>query len=72
MVGKRFGGVTIVQDPEEAEFPEMPLSALSNVEIDDVMRVSEMGEFLSELAHGNTGQPTSFQAKAVQERRKWK
>jgi two-component system chemotaxis response regulator CheB len=61
---KRFGGLTIVQDPEEAEFPGMPRSALAHVEIDYVLGVSEMGVFLSELANGNIGQPTSLQAKA--------
>lgn len=55
---KRFGGVTIVQDPEEAEFPDMPRSALAHVEIDYVIGVSEMGTLLAKLANGsNTGQP---------------
>jgi two-component system chemotaxis response regulator CheB len=69
---KRFGGVTIVQDPEEAEFPEMPCSALAHVNIDYVRSVSEMGMLLYELANGNVGNPTPLQAKAAQERCKWK
>ncbi|MBB5222837.1 two-component system chemotaxis response regulator CheB [Amaricoccus macauensis] len=31
---KRCGGIAIVQDPSEADFPEMPLSALRHVEVD--------------------------------------
>ena len=70
---KRYGGVAIVQHPEEAEFPDMPRSALAHVDIDYVLRVSEMGSFLSELVNGNeTGHPTLIQAKAAQERLKWK
>src|SRR4051794_4540032 len=45
---KRFGGLTIVQDPENAEFPEMPRSALAHIDIDYVLGVSEMGVLLSE------------------------
>ena len=69
---KRFGGLAIVQDPAEAEFPDMPRSALAHVDIDYVLGVSEMGGLLSELANGNTGSPTSLQAKAARERLKWK
>jgi two-component system chemotaxis response regulator CheB len=60
---KRFGGLTIVQDPEEAEFPEMPRSALAYVDIDYIVRVSEMGVLLAELARGNTGHPISLRRK---------
>src|SRR4051812_1420804 len=31
---KKVGGSTIVQDPNEAEYPEMPLSVLSSIEVD--------------------------------------
>jgi two-component system, chemotaxis family, protein-glutamate methylesterase/glutaminase len=69
---KRYGGVTIVQDPEEADFPDMPRSALAHVEIDYVLKVSEMGSFLSELVDGNeTGHPTLVKANAAQEGLKW-
>jgi two-component system, chemotaxis family, protein-glutamate methylesterase/glutaminase len=68
---KRFGGVSIVQDPEEAEFPDMPRSALRHVEIDYVLGVSAMGAFLSELVNSNS-HSTPLQAQAAQERRKWK
>jgi hypothetical protein len=41
-VGKAVRGVAIVQDPEEAKFPDMPRSALAHVDIEYVLRVSEM------------------------------
>jgi len=39
---KRRGGIAIVQDPEEAEAPSMPLSALRYVEVDRRARLDEM------------------------------
>ncbi|HEY1340020.1 MAG TPA: chemotaxis protein CheB [Bryobacteraceae bacterium] len=49
---KRFGGVAIVQDPEEARCPEMPQSALEHVNVDYVERVARMGRLLSRLTNG--------------------
>ncbi|MCB2408685.1 chemotaxis protein CheB [Hymenobacter lucidus] len=46
---KRSGGLTVVQDPVEAEFPSMPESALSNVAIDYVSPLHEMGFLLNRL-----------------------
>lgn len=47
---KRLGGITIVQDPQEAVFGSMPLSALKHVEIDYRLRSDEMGPVLAGLA----------------------
>ncbi|MBC3541036.1 chemotaxis protein CheB [Rufibacter sediminis] len=46
---KRSGGITMVQRPEEAEYPDMPLSVLNEIEVDYVASVSEMGQLLQEL-----------------------
>jgi len=46
---KRSGGTTIVQDPNEAEYPDMPLSVLNALEVDFVVSVTEMGRTLKEL-----------------------
>ena len=43
---KRSGGVAIVQDPKEAEVPDMPLSVLDNMEVDYCIGLSRMGETL--------------------------
>lgn len=46
---KELGGVTIVQDPSEAEYDEMPLNAIKNVEIDHIVPVDKMPPLLEEL-----------------------
>ena len=46
---KRCHGVTVVQDPADAEFPSMPESALRAVAIDHVVTLDEMGALLSKL-----------------------
>ena len=46
---KRFGGVAICQDPEEAAFPEMPQSVLEHVETDYKVNLAEMGGLLARL-----------------------
>jgi two-component system chemotaxis response regulator CheB len=47
---KRHGGVTIVQDPAEAEYPSMPATALAHVPIDYKLPLLEIGATLSRLA----------------------
>lgn len=46
---KRSGGICIVQDPKEAEFPDMPLAVLDIIEVDYSVRLSEMGQLISEI-----------------------
>lgn len=46
----RCGGVTVVQDPRDAPYPEMPLSALHNDHVDYCMPVAEMGKLLEKLS----------------------
>ena len=46
---KRSGGIAIVQDPNEADYPDMPLSVLDNVAVDHTLSLSKMGELLSEI-----------------------
>ena len=44
---KRSGGTCIVQDPNEAEYPDMPLSVLDNMEVNYCISLAEMGEVIS-------------------------
>lgn len=53
---KRSGGHTIVQDPNEAEYPDMPLSVLKSMEVDYCVPVSEMGEIIKTIAAKNIEQ----------------
>jgi two-component system, chemotaxis family, protein-glutamate methylesterase/glutaminase len=47
---KQRGGVTVVQNPEEALFPSMPLSALREMEVDYTVNLAQMGPLLCRLA----------------------
>jgi two-component system, chemotaxis family, protein-glutamate methylesterase/glutaminase len=46
---KQCGGVAVVQDPKDAAYPDMPQSALSNVEVDHCVPLDEMGLLLKTL-----------------------
>ena len=45
---KRCGGTCIVQDPTQAEYPDMPQSVLDNVEVDYCLMLEQMGAVLAE------------------------
>src|SRR5215210_3284548 len=47
---KRLGGTAVVQDPDEAFMPSMPLSALGQVEVDYTLPVAEIAPLLARLA----------------------
>jgi len=46
---KGCGGICIVQDPNEAEYPDMPRNAMNNVKIDYSLPISEMAALLYKL-----------------------
>ena len=46
---KRSGGHCIVQDPNEAEYPDMPLSVLESMEVDHCVSLRQMGETVSAI-----------------------
>ncbi|HSF42924.1 MAG TPA: chemotaxis protein CheB [Thermoanaerobaculia bacterium] len=48
---KRLGGVAVVQDPEDADYPGMPESAITHVEVDYVVPVANIGSLLDRLVH---------------------
>jgi two-component system chemotaxis response regulator CheB len=48
-VVKRHGGVAVVQDPAEADYPGMPASAVRNVDIDYVLPLGEIPGVLVDL-----------------------
>jgi two-component system, chemotaxis family, protein-glutamate methylesterase/glutaminase len=51
---KRYGGLAIVQDPQEALYPSMPQSTLGNVKVDYVLPLAEIGAELGRLVHHQT------------------
>ena len=56
-IGKH-DGVTIVQDPAEAQFPSMPLNALNDAIVHHTLLVSEIGPMLSRLVQEEIASPT--------------
>lgn len=46
---RRSGGKCMVQDPKEADFPDMPQSVLKNMTVDYKVSIHEMGYILSDL-----------------------
>lgn len=46
---KCCGGISMVQDPEEAPFPDMPNSVLHTMDVDYKVSIGEMGYILSDL-----------------------
>jgi two-component system chemotaxis response regulator CheB len=55
---KQAGGITVVQDPNDAAFPEMPRSALDHAVADHVARLAEMPELLQRLVRQPAGAAT--------------
>jgi two-component system chemotaxis response regulator CheB len=51
---KQAGGISIVQDPDEALFPSMPLAAIAGVDIDHVVRAAEIGPLIMSLTNGSS------------------
>ena len=52
---QRAGGISVVQDPKDAEFPEMPLTALNRIQPDHVVQLTDMPALLNGLVHQQTG-----------------
>jgi two-component system chemotaxis response regulator CheB len=52
---KRLGGVSVIQQPEEALFPSMPESVRENVEVDYTVPISQLGSLLAELTQEDVG-----------------
>jgi len=56
---KRRGGMAVVQNPEGALVPSMPLNALREVPVDYTMNLEQMAPLLSRLARGEGEQERS-------------
>ena len=51
---KSYGGLAVVQSPESAESDAMPRSAIAEVAVDHIVPLDRMGQFLNDLAFGNS------------------
>jgi two-component system chemotaxis response regulator CheB len=52
---KRCGGICIVQDPADADYPDMPKNALNQIKVDYCLPISEMGGLLYQLMSRKIG-----------------
>jgi two-component system chemotaxis response regulator CheB len=52
---KRSGGHCIIQDPNQAEFPDMPLSVINHMEVDMVATLSSMGSLIGKIVEDTKG-----------------
>lgn len=52
---RRCGGTCIVQDPKEAEYPDMPLAVLNNMDVDYCLSLQQMGTILLEKSRNGMG-----------------
>lgn len=62
---KRCGGITVVQDPRDAHYPEMPTAALAGAPVDHCLPVDEIGRLIGRLA----GEPAGAQPEVPDELR---
>jgi two-component system chemotaxis response regulator CheB len=54
---KRCGATAVVQDPADAEYPDMPRNALAMVEADHVATLDAMPDLLAKLVAAPAGRP---------------
>lgn len=64
---KRCGGITIVQNPEDAEEPDMPRHALEGSEVDYVAPLSEIPALLVRLSSEEAGAPVNVPSAIINE-----
>lgn len=57
---KRCGGITIVQSPEEAQFPSMPESAIAQENVDHIVSVEDMGSLIEKYASQPSSEPSAL------------
>jgi two-component system chemotaxis response regulator CheB len=57
---KRCGGTTIVQDPQEASYPDMPNSALAALDVDHCVPVAEMAALIERLVREPVPEPIAI------------
>jgi two-component system, chemotaxis family, protein-glutamate methylesterase/glutaminase len=67
MAIKARGGTAIVQDPEEALYPAMPLSAMAHLEPDAVLPIAAMASWILQHTPPTNGEPGSDQPMATNE-----
>ncbi|MCE2573325.1 chemotaxis protein CheB [Motilimonas eburnea] len=50
---KKYHGLTLVQSPDSAEYPEMPDAAIAATQVDHILPLSQIASFLTRLLMGD-------------------
>lgn len=64
---KECGGTCIVQDPAEAEYPDMPLSVLRNVPVDYCTTLQRIAFIIQEKARNGVNEPAKVPVRLAKE-----
>jgi two-component system chemotaxis response regulator CheB len=64
---KRSGGFTIVQDPEEAEYPDMPKAVLDNMGVDHCVSLNDIGNTINNIILNDEERSTDIPEELVKE-----
>ncbi len=64
---KRSGGTCIVQDPNEAEYPDMPLSVINNMEADHVSTLGGIGPLIARIVKLKKGRKKAVPKEVIAE-----
>jgi two-component system, chemotaxis family, protein-glutamate methylesterase/glutaminase len=59
------GGWALVQQPSEASFPNMPQSAIGNVDVDEVLPIAELAERIDQLVRSPRWRPNPTETPPV-------
>jgi two-component system, chemotaxis family, protein-glutamate methylesterase/glutaminase len=63
---KRFGGTSIIQDPQDALFSDMPENTLEFVDVDHIVPVSKMAPLLESLLGSKPKTPPAVTAREME------
>ena len=66
---KKCGGVAVVQDPREAAYSGMPISALDHADVDFCVSLAEMGSLAATLVAERRASAAPFPLRSVSKRR---
>jgi|SoiMethySBSTD1v2_1073268.scaffolds.fasta_scaffold03905_18 two-component system, chemotaxis family, protein-glutamate methylesterase/glutaminase len=61
---KHSGGISLVQSPDEAQFPTMPIRAIKEDDVDCALTIADIAKALCVLAVGGVVEPGSSLAVA--------
>ncbi|MDB5191104.1 MAG: hypothetical protein JWQ96_667 [Segetibacter sp.] len=64
---KKSGGHCIVQDPNEAEYPDMPLSVIENMEVDYCVKLADIGAIIRKISNKEVNDSNTVPPEVIRE-----